>query len=124
MAFLIDSVFDNGLSTITSSATRLDINYGTEPTTYGEATNTKSCGNDTVTPSSPANGSPSGRAVTIPAITAGAVTASQTAAWWSLTDGTSSLIATGPLTSTQAVVSGNTFTLDAITITIIDAAAV
>ena len=84
MAFLIDSVFDSGLATITSSATRLDINYGTEPTTYAEATSTKSCGNDTVSPGSPANGSPSGRAVTIPAITAGAVTATQTAAWWSL----------------------------------------
>lgn len=124
MAYLTDSVFDNGLAIITSSATRLDINYGTEPTTYAEATSSKSCGNDTVTPGTPQNGSPSGRAVTIPAITAGAVTATQTAAWWSLTGTEGQLIATGPLSATQAVVNGNTFTLDAIAITIIDAAAV
>jgi len=39
-----------------------------------------------------------------------------------LTDGTANVIASGALTASQAVTSGNTFTLDAISITIRDAA--
>ena len=124
MAYINDTVFDNGLTLLDTNGTRLDINYGTEATTYAEATSTKSCGNDTVNTSAPAAGSPSGRGVTIPAITAGSVTDTQTAAFWALTNGTDTLYATGPLSATQAVTSGNTFTLDAITITIIDAVAV
>jgi hypothetical protein len=127
MAFIADEVFDSGLDNLSGLAptARIDINYGSEATTYGEATSTKSCGNETgISPTGPAPGSPSGRAVTVPAITAGDVTATQTAGWWALTDGASVLWATGPLSATQAVTSGNTFTLEAILITIVDATAV
>tara|TARA_R110000744_G_scaffold64262_3_gene132195 strand:+ start:1086 stop:1460 length:375 start_codon:yes stop_codon:yes gene_type:complete len=124
MAFIIDTAFDSGLSYLDTNGTRLDICYTAEPTTYAQATSTNSCGNDTVNTSAPAAGSPSGRAVTVPAITAGSVTATQTAGWWALSDGASILLATGSLTATQAVTSGNTFTLDAITITLIDAVSV
>ena len=124
MAYINDTVFDSGLTVLDTNGTRLDICYTAEPTTYAEATSTNSCGNDTVNTGAPAAGVPSGRGVTIPAITAGSVTATQTAGWLALTNGTDTLYATGPLSATQAVTNGNTFTLDAITITIIDAVAV
>jgi hypothetical protein len=127
MAFIADEVFDSGLDNLSGLAptARIDINYGSEATTYAEATSTKSCGNETgMSPTGPAAGSPSGRAVTVPAITVGDVTDDQTAGWWALTDGASVLWATGPLSATQAVTSGNTFTLEAILITIVDATAV
>jgi len=124
MPFIIDEAFDSGLDYLDTNGTRLDINYGSEATTYAEATSTKSCGNDTVNTGAPEAGSPSGRMVTVPAITAGSVTATQTAGWWALTDGSSLLLATGELSATQAVTSGNTFTLDAITIAFIDAVSV
>ena len=129
MAFLIDTVFDSGLSYLDTNGTRLDITVG-EVTDYTQATGTYngttqlSAGNDTVNTGAPAPGTPSGRAVTVPAITAGSVTATQTATHWALTDGASILLATGTLTAGQAVTSGNTFTLDAITITLIDAVSV
>jgi hypothetical protein len=124
MALIADIVFDNGLTLLTINGTRLDVNYGSEATTYAEATSTKSCGFDTVALGSPVAGSPSGRSVVVPAIAAGAVTDTQIAGWWSVTDGIDTLYATGTLTPAQNVTSGNTFSLDAITITITDAIAV
>jgi hypothetical protein len=127
MAFIADEVFDSGLDNLTglSPTARIDINYGSEATDYNEATNTKSCGNETgITIPAAAAGAVDGRRVIVPAITAGDVTDDQTAGWWALTDGAAVLWATGPLTATQAVTSGNTFTLDAISITIRDATAV
>ena len=123
MAFLIDTVFDSGLSYADTNGTRIDIT-STEATTYAEATSTLTLGNDTVNTGAPQAGTVDGRKVVVPAITAGSVTGTGTAAFWALTDGTSILVAAGPLTATQAVTSGNTFTLDAIDITIRDASAV
>mgnify|MGYP000218133893 CR=1 FL=1 len=124
MAFLIDTAFDSGLSYIDTNGTRIDICYGTEPTNYTQATSTQSCGNDTVNTGAPTDGATDGRRVIVPAITAGSVTDTQTAAWWALSDGASVLIATGPLSASQAVTNGNTFTLDAISITFRDVTAV
>ena len=128
MAFIADEVFDSGLDNLSGLAptARIDINYGSEATTYAEATSTKSCGNETgISPTGPAPGTPTGRTVTVPAITVGDVTATQTAGWWALTDGASVLWATGSLSGGgQLVTSGNTFTLDAILITIVDATVV
>lgn len=122
MAFIRDAAFDLALE---------DINNGTiihictsEPATYAAATGAASCGNETaITVGAPAAGTVSGRMVTIPAITAGDVTATDTATHWALVDG-AILYATGILTAPQAVTSGNTFTLDAITINILDGASV
>lgn len=120
MAFLVDTALDSGLSWITTNGTRIDITSA-EATTYAQATSTLSLGNDTVTTGSPTNGAVDGRKVTVAAVTSGSVTGTNTATHWSLTDGTSILIATGTLTAPQAVTSGNTFTLDAIDVTIRDA---
>jgi len=129
MAFLIDTVFDSGLSYLDTNGTRLDITVG-EATNFLEATGVYngttqlSAGNDTVNTGAPEPGTPSGRMVTIPAITAGSVTATETVTHWALTGGASILLATGVLTAPQAVTNGNTFTLDAVTIALIDAISV
>ena len=123
MAFINDEVFDTGLDYADTNGTRIDICYTAEPTTYTQATSTNSCGNKTgLNTGATEAGATDGRRVIVPAITDGSVTATQTAGWWALTDGASILVATGALSSTQAVTSGNTFTLDAISITIRDAA--
>lgn len=125
MAFLIDDVYDSGLSYISTNANRLDI-CSTEPTTYTQATSTYTLGNKTsLSVGSPTNHTPDGRKVVVSAITDGTVSASGTASHWAITKtSTSTLIATGSLTSSQAVTSGNTFTLDAINIAIRDATSV
>lgn len=123
MAYINDTVFDSGLSYADTNGTRIDICFTQEPTTYAEATSTYTCGNKTgLNTGAPEAGAIDGRRVIVPAITDGSVTATQTAGWWALTDGVSVLIATGALSAAQAVTGGNTFTLDAISITIRDAA--
>jgi hypothetical protein len=123
MPFIIDTAFDSGLSYLDTNGTRMDICYTSEPTTYAEATSTKSCGNKTgLNTGAPEAGAVDGRRVIVPAITDGSVSATQTAGWWGLTDGTSLFLASNALSATQAVTSGNTFTLDAVSITFRDAA--
>jgi len=122
MAFIIDAVYDNGLTYAQTNGTRLDITSA-EATTYAEATSTLTLGNDAVTVSAPSNGAVDGRRVEVPAITAGTVTGTGDVTYWALTNGTDELIATGTLTS-QTVTSGNTFSLSAISITLRDATAV
>ena len=130
MAFIDDEVFDSGLDNLSglSPTARIDITLS-EATTYGNATttDTHSLGNKTgLTIPAAEAGATDGRRVIVPAITDGTVsgTGTQTAAFWALTDGAAKLWATGPLTATQSVTNGNTFTLDSISITIRDATAV
>lgn len=121
MAFINDEVFDQGLDYADTNGTRIDI-CSQEPVNYTEATSTYSKGNKTgLNTGATQNGASNGRRVIVPAITDGTVTATATVTHWALTDGSSVLIATGPLSSSQAVTSGNTFTLDAISIGIADA---
>lgn len=121
MAFINDEVFDQGLDYADTNGTRLDITSA-EAGTYAAATSTLTLGNATVATGATQNGATDGRRVIVPAVSSGSVTGTGTATHWALTDGTSVLIATGALSASQAVTSGNTFTLDAISITIRDAA--
>ena len=111
--------YDGGLTSMVSLCNELTITYTQEAATYTDATSTHCCGTSAVTLTGPAAGSPSGRAVTVPAISAGSVTASQTAAFWALV-GTagSTLYATGALSATQAVSSGISFTLASFAVTL------
>jgi hypothetical protein len=121
MAYINDEVFDQGLDYADTNGTRIDI-CSQEPTTYAEATSTYTLGNKTgLNTGATQNGASSGRRVIVPAITDGSVTGTATATHWALTDGASILVATGQLSSSQAVTNGNVFTLDAISITIADA---
>ncbi len=120
--FMNDEIFDVGLDYADTNGTRIDITSQVA-TDYSEATTngTYSLGNKTLNTAATVDGATDGRRVIVPAITDGSVTTTATATHWALTDGSSILVATGPLSSSQAVTSGNTFTLDAISITHRDA---
>lgn len=117
-----DEVFDQGLDYADTNGTRIDI-LSQAATNYTEATSTYTLGNKTgLNTGATEDGDTDGRKVVVPAITDGSVTGTNTATHWALTDGSSVFVACGPLSSSQAVTSGNTFSLDAIDITIRDAA--
>ena len=118
MATLGTNVYDQGLNYLDTNGTRLDI-CSQEPTTYAQATSNYTLGNKTsLNIGAPAAGSPTGRQVTVPQITDGTVTGTGTATHWAITNGSSELLATGSLSSSQAVTSGNTFTLASFTVRI------
>ena len=123
MATLNDRVFDNGLTVLDTEGNRVDI-CSQEPTTYAAATSTYTLGNETsISVSAPADASPNGRKVTLAAITGASVTGTGTATHYAIVDtGNSRLLATGSLSASQAVTSGNTFSLTASDIRITDPA--
>jgi hypothetical protein len=114
MAYLNDRVLDNGLTVLDTEASHLYITSA-EATTYTQAATTYALGvKATPTVGAPAARAPSGRKVTVSAITDGTVSATGTASHYALVDQTNSrLLAAGPLGASQAVTSGNTFTLTA-----------
>lgn len=122
VAYLNDDVLDNGLSYLNTNGDRIDI-CSQQPTSYTEATSTYTLGNKTsASVGSPENGDSSGRKVVIAAISDGSVTGTGTASHWALskTSATEALLAANSLSSSQAVTSGNTFSLGAIDITFPD----
>lgn len=114
MPLLADRVLDLGLNVLDTEANRLDI-CSSEPTTFAAATGAASLGNKTsLSIGAPAARSPSGRRVTVAAITDGTVTATGTATHYAIVDTVNSrLLATGELESSQVVTNGNPFTLPA-----------
>lgn len=120
MPFLSDEVKDQGLDYVDTNGTRIDI-CSQEPTSYAEATSTYTLGNKTgLNTGATEDGDTDGRKVVVPEITDGSVTGNGTATHWALTDGSSLLIATQALSSSQTVTSGNTFSLGEINIVIRD----
>lgn len=121
MATISDYVLDAALDKLDTEADRIDIT-SQEATTYAEATSTYTLGNSTsLAFGAPQDGDTSGRKVTAAAITDGSVTATGTATHYSIVDVSASrLLATGSLTTSQSVVSGNTFTVAAFDIEIPD----
>jgi len=121
MATLNDRVLDNGLTVLDTEANRIDIT-SQEATSYAEATSTYTLGNSTsLAISAPGDRSGGGREVTASAITDGTVSGTGTATHFAIVDTSNSrLLATGSLSSSQAVTSGNTFTLASFTIGIPD----
>jgi hypothetical protein len=120
MAFLLDSVKDAALAVLTSNLDQMDI-CSQEPTTYTEATSTYSLGNKTsASTGSATDGDVDGRKVVIAAISDGTVTGTDDATHWAGTNGSDTLYAANSLGSSQAVTSGNTWTLPATDITIRD----
>ena len=123
MATLNDRVFDNGLSVLDTEANKVLIT-SQEATTYTQANSTYALGNSTsLSIGAPADRSGGGREVTVAAITDGSVTATGTATHFALVDtGNTRLLATGSLSASQGVTSGNTFTLASFDIGIPDPA--
>ena len=112
MASIADRVYDNGLTVLDTEANKILITSA-EATTYTQANATYALGNSTsLSIGAPAARSGGGREVTIAAITDGSVTATGTATHYAIVDTANSrLLATGSLSASQAVTSGNTFTL-------------
>lgn len=122
MPLINDRVYDNGLTVLDTEANAIYI-CNLEPTTYASATSTNALGSATGGNypgiGAPAAGSPNGRQVTVNAVTAGSITTTGTASHFAIVDTVNSrLLAAGPLNATQAVTSGNTFTLTSLTIRI------
>jgi len=113
MGYVNDEARDQGLDWIDANGTRVDI-CSQEPTTYAEATSTYTLGNAAVNTGAPADAATgTGRRVTVPAVSGASVTATGSATHWALTDASSVLVATGPLSATTPVTSGGTFSLAA-----------
>lgn len=121
MAFLADYILDLALAELDTATSTLYI-CSQEPTTYAQASSTYALGNkSSLSIGAPADRTPNGRKVTVAAITDGTVTGNGTATHWAITKGGTTLMATGALSASQAVTSGNTFTLGAFDIGIPDA---
>ena len=103
MAYLNDRVLDNGLSALTSEADELII-CSAEPATFAEADATYALGSKaSPTVGAPAARAPSGRKVTVSAITDGTVFATGTATHWALVDTSNSrLLAANSLSASAA----------------------
>lgn len=123
MATLNDRVFDNGLSVLDTEANAVHIT-SQEATDYTDATTTSTLGNSTsLSIGAPADRTGGGREVTVATITDGTVTGTGTATHYAIVDTANSrLLATGSLTASQSVTTGNTFTLASFTIGIPDPA--
>jgi hypothetical protein len=123
MASLADRVFDNGLTVLDTEANRIDIT-SQESTTYTEATSTHTLGNSTsLSIAAPSDRSGGGREVVVSAISDGSVSGTGTATHYAIVDTSNSrLLATGSLSASQSVTSGNTFSLASFTIGIPDPA--
>lgn len=120
MPLIADAAFDAGLAYVIANGTKINI-CSSEPANFAAIAGV-TLGNKTgLTCAAASNGAVSGRKTQVPAITTGTVTGTGTATHWALSDGSAILVATGALTASQAVTNGNTFTLDAIDITIADA---
>ena len=124
MAALTDVVLDGALNILTSNGDRIDL-CSSEPTTYSGISSV-SLGNFTsLSIGSAADRSGGGREVTVAAITsasAGSITGTGTATHYAISNGSDALYATGALSASQSVTTGNTFTLAAFTIGIPDPA--
>lgn len=122
MAFLNDRVLDEGLSILQTEVLRIDI-CSSEPTDYTQATSTYSLGSASggalPTVSAPGVRSGGGREVMIGEVNDAAATVETTgiATHFALTDTNNNrLLAAEALSSSQAVSSGNLFTLTSLTI--------
>ena len=117
-AIVGDHLLDAALNILDTVSTHIYITFTQDPVNFTEATSTYACGNKSFGTGAcfgaPAAKAGNGRKVTSAAITDGSVTATQTALGWAVTTTTGSkLDACGHLSSSQAVTSGNQFTLAA-----------
>lgn len=122
MAYINDTDLDALLNSVRPDCETLHI-CSQEPTSYAEV-GTYTLGNkSSPTVATPTDRSPNGREIVVSAISDGSVTATGTATHWAMVrdTATSRLVVTGALASSQAVTSGNTFTLTSFAIGVPDA---
>ena len=121
MATLADRVFDNGLTVLDTEANKILIT-SQEAANYTEANSTYALGNSTsLSIATPSDRTGGGREVVVAAVSDGSVTGSGVATHYAIVDTVNSrLLATGSLTTSQTVTTGNTFSLGSFTIGIPD----
>ena len=120
MASVNDNVRDSGLDYADTNGTRIDLCSSDPGLTYANVT-ANTLANATVNTGATTNYTSGGRKVVVPAISSGTVTGTGTGTHWALTNGSSIVIASGALSSSIALTSGNNFSLDAIDIIFEDA---
>lgn len=121
-AFLNDRVLDLGLNVLDTETTILHI-CSSQPADFSGIAAVTLGNKASPSVGAPADGVTNGRRVTVAAITDGSVTGNGTATHWALADASGSrLLAANTLSASQAVTSGNVFTLAAFDITIPDPA--
>lgn len=122
MATLNDRVFDNGLTVLDTEANAIHITSA-EATSFANVSAVTLGNSTSLSIGAPADRSGGGREVVVAAITDGSVTGTGTATHYAIVDTVNSrLLATSTLTASQAVTSGNTFTLSSVAIGIPDPA--
>jgi hypothetical protein len=123
MPTLNNRVFDNGLTVLDTEANKITIT-SQEASTYAEGNATFALGSSTsLSIAAPSDRSAGGREVVVAEVTGGSVAVDGTATHYAILDTVNSrLLATGNLTESQVVSSGNTFTLGSFTIGIPDPA--
>jgi hypothetical protein len=123
VATLDNRVFDNGLTVLETEANKLLIT-SQEASSFTEANVTYALGNTTsLSVAAPSDRAGGGREVVAAAISDGSVTGNGTATHYAVVDTVNTrLLATGSLTTSQVVSSGNTFSLGSFTIGIPDPA--
>ena len=123
MAILDNRVFDNGLTVLDTEANKILVT-SQQASTYTEANATYALGNSSsLTIAAPSDRSAGGREVVVAAITDGSVTGTGTATHYAIVDTVNTrLLAAGSLSASQAVTTGNTFSLTSVSIGIPDPA--
>ena len=122
MATLDNRVFDNGLTVLDTEANAIHITSA-EATDFANVSSVTLGNSTSLSIGAPQDRSGGGREVVVAAITDGSVTGTGTATHYAIVDTVNSrLLATSTLTSSQAVTSGNTFTLSSVAIGIPDPA--
>ena len=122
MATLNDRVFDNGLTVLDTEANAIHVTSA-EATSFANVSSVTLGNSTSLSIGAPQDRSGGGREVVVAAITDGSVTGTGTATHYAIVDTVNSrLLATSTLTASQAVTSGNTFTLSSVSIGIPDPA--
>ena len=123
MPYLNDEAKDQGLDWIIANGTKVDI-CSAEPAgdAFAGIAAVTLANKSGLTVGVTGDGVIDGRKITVPEITDGSVTDTGTGAFWTLSNGTNILIATGTLFQNQLVTLDNIFSLSAFDITIRDPA--
>jgi hypothetical protein len=122
MATLDNRVFDNGLTVLDTEANAIHITSA-EATSFANVASVTLGNSTSLSIGAPQDRAGGGREVVVAAITDGSVTGTGTATHYAIVDTDNSrLLATSTLTTSQAVTSGNTFTLSSVAIGIPDPA--
>jgi hypothetical protein len=122
MATLDNRVFDNGLTVLDTEANVIHVTSA-QATSFANVAAVTLGNSTSLSIGAPQDRAGGGREVVVAAITDGDITGTGTATHYAIVDTVNSrLLATGSLTASQSVTTGNTFTLSSVSIGIPDPA--